>query len=125
MGTTRSIGKETHPGQFKHLSSEIFQHCSHVDSRLGADAHLVLCVLLEETFDTAARELEVESLVKAVKMNRDARSAGNKIMRVPVGCGPPASPRKTIVVRNEKREYEIDASRAPSFQRHAQTSTRR
>jgi hypothetical protein len=57
-------GRKTYAGQFKHLGGEILEYGGDIDSCLGANAHLVLCVLLEEALDTTARELECNILAK-------------------------------------------------------------
>lgn len=57
--------ENTYPRKFEDFGSEILEHRGNVNSRLGADAHLVLCVLLQETLDTAARKLERERSVAA------------------------------------------------------------
>ncbi len=49
--------EETYARKFKDLGSEIFQHGRDIDCCLGADAHLVLSVLLEEALDTTTGEL--------------------------------------------------------------------
>jgi len=46
------------PGKLEDFGGEIFQNSSDVDGSLGAYAHLVLGVVLEETLYTTARELE-------------------------------------------------------------------
>lgn len=48
----------THPCELQNFSSQVLEHRGDIDGRLGAYAHLVLCVLLEEALDTTARELE-------------------------------------------------------------------
>jgi len=40
------------------FGSQIFEDCSHIDGSLGPNAHLVLGIVLEETLDTTAGELE-------------------------------------------------------------------
>lgn len=52
-------GGRTYPGKLEHLGGEILQYRRNVDGCLGADTHLVLSVLLQETFDTTAGELLV------------------------------------------------------------------
>ncbi len=47
----------TYACKFENFSGQILEDRSDIDSSLGADAHLVLGVLLEETLDTTAREL--------------------------------------------------------------------
>ena len=44
-------------GKFENLSGEVLEDSCDIDSSFGADAHLVLSVVLEETLDTTAREL--------------------------------------------------------------------
>ena len=48
---------KTYACKFENFSGQILEDSSDIDSSLGADAHLVLGVLLEETLDTTAREL--------------------------------------------------------------------
>jgi hypothetical protein len=48
---------ETYSCEFENFGSQVLKHGSHIHGRLGADAHLVLCVLLEETLDTTTWEL--------------------------------------------------------------------
>jgi hypothetical protein len=48
---------KTYSCKFKDFGSQVLQHSGHIHGRLGADAHLVLCVLLQETLDTTAWEL--------------------------------------------------------------------
>ena len=81
---------KTYPGKFKHLSGEILQYGGHIHSCLGAYAHLVLRVLLEETLDAAARELECRRLamVQRTKQGGDASAAEG-------GCGA-ARDRETV-----------------------------
>lgn len=52
----------TYACQLQNLRSKVFQDCSDIDGRLGADTHLVLGVGLEETLDTTARELEDDTI---------------------------------------------------------------
>lgn len=54
--------KKTYTCQLEHFSSQVLEDCSDVNSSFGADAHLVLSVGLEETLDTAARELETKNV---------------------------------------------------------------
>jgi hypothetical protein len=56
MGEGRR-GCMTHACKLQDFGCQIFEHCCHIDGCLGAYAHLVLGVLLQETLDTAAREL--------------------------------------------------------------------
>jgi len=49
------------PGKFEDFGGEIFQNSSDVDGSLGAYAHLVLSVVLEETLYATARELQVKT----------------------------------------------------------------
>jgi hypothetical protein len=56
----RGIGggdRTTYSCELENFGSEVLKHGGHIHGRLGADAHLVLCVLLEETLDTTAWEL--------------------------------------------------------------------
>jgi hypothetical protein len=55
----------THSSQLENLSSEILKNSGDVDSGFGTNAHLVLGVVLQETLDTTAGELEVEELACA------------------------------------------------------------
>lgn len=48
----------THSSQLKNFGGEVFKDGSDVHSSLGSDAHLVLSVVLQETLDTTAGELE-------------------------------------------------------------------
>ena len=48
---------DTYACELEHLGGEILQNCGDIDGCLGADTHLVLGVLLQETLDTAAGEL--------------------------------------------------------------------
>ena len=50
-----SIG--TYSCKLEDLGGQIFEYSCDIDGSLGADAHLVLGVLLEEALDTTAREL--------------------------------------------------------------------
>jgi len=52
----------THSCQFKNFGREVLENCGDIDCCLGSYAHLVLGVVLEETLDTAARELKIKSL---------------------------------------------------------------
>ena len=49
--------KVTYSCQLENFGCEVLKHCCDIDGCLGADAHLVLGVVLEETLDTTAREL--------------------------------------------------------------------
>jgi hypothetical protein len=48
----------THTCELENFSGEVFKNCGNVDGSLGAHAHLVLGVVLQETLDTTAGELE-------------------------------------------------------------------
>lgn len=48
----------THSCEFEDFSSQILEDCSNVYGCLGTNAHFVLGVVLEETLDTTAGELE-------------------------------------------------------------------
>lgn len=52
----------TYACQLKDFGSQILEYSSNVNGSLGADAHLVLGVGLEETLDTAAGELGGDSV---------------------------------------------------------------
>jgi len=70
---------ETYSCKLEDFGSEVLQHSGHIHGRLGADTHLVLCVLLQETLDTAAGELW-EIRVSAIVTRRgccSVCSAGN------------------------------------------------
>lgn len=62
----------TYACKLEHLSSKILQHGGDIDCCLGADAHLVLGVLLQETLDTTAGELVRGELV-LITMNQAAK----------------------------------------------------
>lgn len=47
----------THSCQLQDLSGQVFEHGCDIDGGLGAHAHLVLGVLLQEALDTTARKL--------------------------------------------------------------------
>ena len=47
----------TYSCKLEDLGGQIFEYGCDIDGSLGADAHLVLGVLLEEALDTTAREL--------------------------------------------------------------------
>lgn len=47
----------THSCEFEDFGSQVLEHGSDIDGCLGADAHFVLGVGLEETLDTTAWEL--------------------------------------------------------------------
>lgn len=44
--------------QFENFGGEILQDSSDIDRSFGSDAHLILCVVLQETLDTTAGELD-------------------------------------------------------------------
>lgn len=44
--------------QLENFGCKVLENCGHVDGGLGANAHLVLSVVLEETLDTTTGELE-------------------------------------------------------------------
>lgn len=48
----------THACQLENFGSQVLEHCGNVDGRLGANAHLVLRVGLEETLDTSTGKLD-------------------------------------------------------------------
>ena len=74
--------RQTHPRKFKHLGGKVLQHGSDVNSCLGANAHLVLSVLLQEALDTAAGELECDRLATV----RDSEQLGTRPTQRP-GAG--------------------------------------
>jgi len=47
----------TYACQLKNLGSQVLQYSRDIDCCLGANAHLILGVLLEEALDTTAGEL--------------------------------------------------------------------
>ena len=51
----------TYSCKLEDLGGQIFEYGCDIDGSLGADAHLVLGVLLEEALDTTARELRGEN----------------------------------------------------------------
>lgn len=67
--------ENTYSCKFKHFGRQVLEYGSNVDGSLGADAHLVLGILLEETLDTAAGELERDELA-AMATNRERKQAG-------------------------------------------------
>ena len=48
----------THSCELENFSCQIFEDRGNIDGCLGSNAHLVLGVVLEETLDTTAWELE-------------------------------------------------------------------
>jgi hypothetical protein len=50
----------THSCELENFSGEVFEDGSDIDGGLGSYAHLVLGVVLQETLDTAAGELEMK-----------------------------------------------------------------
>jgi hypothetical protein len=48
----------THSCELENFSGQVFEDGSNVDSSFSSNAHLVLGVVLEETLDTTAWELE-------------------------------------------------------------------
>ena len=69
----------TYARKFEDFSSQVFQHGSNIDGSLGTNAHLVLRVLLQETLDTTARELQKVKVSMAHHTGRKLQKA--KIMR--------------------------------------------
>lgn len=61
-GQPKGLRGITYACKLKNLGSEILQNGCDIDCCLGADAHLVLRVLLEETLDTATWELVPHTL---------------------------------------------------------------
>ena len=61
-GVHREDSKATHSCKLKNFGCQVFEHGCDIDGSLGADAHLVLGVLLEEALDTTARELRGETM---------------------------------------------------------------
>lgn len=52
-----SHGDATYACQLEDFGCEVLKDGGHIHGSLGADAHLLLSVLLEETLDTTAGEL--------------------------------------------------------------------
>lgn len=52
----------TYACKLKDFSSQVLKHGSNVDGGLGTNAHFVLCIGLEKTLDTTARELESDKV---------------------------------------------------------------
>jgi hypothetical protein len=50
----------THSCELENFSGEVFEDGGDIDGGLGSYAHLVLGVVLQETLDTAAGELEMK-----------------------------------------------------------------
>jgi hypothetical protein len=48
----------THSCELENFSSQVFENGGNVDGSLGSHAHFVLGVVLQETLDTTAGELE-------------------------------------------------------------------
>lgn len=61
--TCMRMRKETYACQFKNFRSQVLENGRHVHRRLGANAHLVLSVGLEEALNTATGELGRESVI--------------------------------------------------------------
>lgn len=64
----RKTGGKTYACQLKYLSSQVLEDGRHVHRSLGANAHLVLGVGLEETLNTAAGELGLMSVIQIVNI---------------------------------------------------------
>ena len=56
----------THSCELENFSGEVFEDGGNIDGGLGSNAHLVLGVILQETLDTTARELERKGLTTVV-----------------------------------------------------------
>ena len=48
----------THSCEFENFSSKVFKDSCDIDGSLGSNTHLVLGVILQESLDTTAGELE-------------------------------------------------------------------
>jgi hypothetical protein len=58
MTYIRQTLEMTHSRKLEDFSGEIFENGGNVDCSLGTNAHLILGVVLQETLDTTAGELE-------------------------------------------------------------------
>ena len=58
MVYTRQELEMTHSCKLKDFSGQVFEDGGNVDCSLGTNAHLILGVVLQETLDTTAGELE-------------------------------------------------------------------
>lgn len=47
----------TYASQLQNFGGKVFENGGNVDGSLGADAHLALCPVLEESLHTTARKL--------------------------------------------------------------------
>jgi hypothetical protein len=63
----------TYSCQLEDFGCEVLENGGHVDGGLGADAHLVLGVVLEETLDTTAGELEKVSVWGSTRCAKQIR----------------------------------------------------
>jgi hypothetical protein len=59
----------SHPCELENLGGQVLKNSGNIDGSLGANAHLVLCVCLQETLDTAAGELEAMGSQRPVYRN--------------------------------------------------------
>ena len=50
----------THSCEFENFGGQILENGGNVDGSLGSNAHLILGVVLQETLDTTAGELEMK-----------------------------------------------------------------
>lgn len=57
----------TYACELQNFGREILQHGSNVYSCFGANAHLVLCVLLQEALDTAAWKLKAQGSARGLR----------------------------------------------------------
>jgi hypothetical protein len=48
----------THSCELEDFSGKIFENGGNIDGSLGSNSHLVLSIVLQETLDTTAGELE-------------------------------------------------------------------
>jgi len=55
----------THSCEFEDFSGQVLEDGGHVNCSLGSNSHLVLGVVLEETLDTTAGELELQVSIRA------------------------------------------------------------
>jgi hypothetical protein len=81
--TPRHMEKRmTHSCKLEDFSSQVFEDSRHVNCRLGAYSHLVLCVVLQETLDTTARELKWHvSMCADARMRRKGEISANSKRR--------------------------------------------
>jgi len=69
----------THSCKLEDFSCQVFEDSCNVDCSLGSNAHLILGVVLQETLDTTAGELEKEIVSR--DFYAKTRINGNQIIR--------------------------------------------